>query len=161
MSGSAQPLAPTDRWLVVRKGGARRGAGGDAPASSLSDAVAPEPSGPLSLRQPGAGPVVGPTCDPWADVQAAAKAKGPAVAVAAEDWEDAQVEAQLLGGKPAPLEALREDPNMWLALGGEEEERLQPAEAEAEANTGAEAEVGAEAGEEADAVAEVRAELEG
>ena len=104
-------------------------------------------------------------------MQAAAKAKGPAVAVAAEDWEDAQVEAQLLGGKPAPLEALREDPNMWLALGGEEEERLQPAEAEAEANTGAEAEVGAEvgaepeagaeAGEEADAVAEVRAELEG
>ena len=114
---SGPPLVPTDRWLVVQKGGSKKTAA--APHAS------PGPGGPISLRSASGqdGATHGPSTDPWADEQ---RSEVAAVAVpAAEDWETAledQLDVQL-GLNNDPVEGLPVDGNKWHTLGdnGEEE----------------------------------------
>ena len=127
---SSAPLEPTDRWLVVKKGGARRGAANaeaTAGPSALHDNVASltaaaDSGGPISLRPFGVGPVIGPLCDPWADEQLSAGRARPGAGAepAAEDWEAAlrQLEDVRLGGgrMGGVLDGLPEDHNQWQAL---------------------------------------------
>ncbi|KAG1677941.1 hypothetical protein FOA52_001359 [Chlamydomonas sp. UWO 241] len=116
--------APTDRWLVVQKGGKQRGATGvAAPATA-------EPSGsggPVSLAMGAAptGPLRGPACDPWADEQKSVKMADAAFKLVsvADDWE-----AEMVAEADRKLDMRRgldqpplEEANVWAALEGQED----------------------------------------
>ena len=125
----AVPLEPTDRWLVVKKGGAKRGtanadvtSGGIDPSSRGGSVLEDlNCGGPVSLQPVESVPTTGPLCDPWADEQreASRSRQGGDAELAAEDWEVAleqHEEICLGGGKAGVLDGLPEDRNQWKVL---------------------------------------------